>query len=142
MLLPAVMKTFSSLVGFALLAVACGGPLQYQVPSSPKAPGADAKIVADVAEDQGQTRLEMEVTNLAPPNRVNQNAKVFVAWYRKGPSAIWSRIGGLKYDEDDREATLTGSVPETAFDLSVSAEATEAPASPSADVVIAQRVQD
>ena len=138
------MKNFCSLFAcaFALVAVACGGPLKYQVPSSAKAPGADARIVADVAEDQGQTRLEIEVTNLAPPERVNQNAKVFIAWYRKGPSAIWSRIGGLKYDEGDREGSLAGSVPETAFDLTISAEADEAPASPSADVVLAQRVQD
>lgn len=136
------MKNFSCLFGFVLLAAACGGPLQYQVPSSAKAPGADAKIVADVANDQGQTSLQIEVTNLPPPERVNQNAKVFVAWYRKGPSTIWSRIGGLKYDEGDREGSLSGSVPETAFDLTVSAEASEAPASPSADVVIAQRVQD
>jgi hypothetical protein len=136
------MKNFYSLFGFALLAVACGGPLKYQVPSSAKAPGADAKVVADVAEDQGQTRVEIEVTNLAPPERVNPNAKVFVAWYRKGPSAIWSRIGGLKYDEGDREGSLAGSVPEIAFDLTISAEATEAPASPSADVVLSQRVQE
>lgn len=138
------MKNFKSSIwfAFALTIVGCGGPLKYQVPSSAKAPGADARIVADVASDQGQTSLEIEVTNLAPPGRVNPNAKAFVVWYRKGPAAIWSRIGGLKYDEGDREGSLKGTVPETAFDLTVSAEGSEAPASPSADIVFAQRVQE
>jgi hypothetical protein len=37
---------------------------------------------------------------------------------------------------------MSGSVPETAFDLSVTAEADESPASPSPDVIVSQRVED
>ena len=125
----------------AVLLAACGGPLKYQVASSPRAPGADAKIVADVSADQGQTQLEVEIKNLAPPGRVTQNAKDYVVWYRKNSSATWARVGGLKYDEGSREGTLTGSVPEIAFDLSVTAEESDGPASPSADVVVSQRVE-
>jgi hypothetical protein len=136
------MKSSYLSIFFVFFAVACGGPLKYQVPSTAKAPGADASIIADTSAEQGQTALQLEVTNLAPPPRVNPNAKTFVVWYRKGPSAVWSRIGGLKYDEDEREGALTGSVPEIAFDLTVSAEATEAPASPSSDIVFAQRVEE
>ncbi len=136
------MNNFSSSVCLVMLAVACGGPLKYQVPSTARAPGADAKIVADTASNQGQTQLDIDVSNLPPPDRVSPNAKAYVAWYRKGSDAIWSRIGGLQYDEGDREGTLKGSVPEIAFDLAISAEPSEAPASPSADVVVSQRVEE
>jgi hypothetical protein len=125
----------------ALFVAACGGPLKYQVPSSARAPGADAKIVADVAADQGQTRLEMDITNLPPPGRINEKATAYLAWYRKDSSATWSRVGGLKYDEGDREGKISGSVPELAFDLSVTAENNDSPASPSPDVIVSQRVE-
>jgi len=125
----------------AVFLAACGGPLKYQVASSPRAPGADAKIVADVAADQGQTHLEVEVVNLPPPGRVTPNAKTYVVWYRKNSTTTWARVGGLKYDDGSRQGTLEGSVPEVAFDLSITAEEGDGPASPSPDVVVSQRVE-
>jgi hypothetical protein len=123
-----------------LLIAACGGPLKYQVPSTARAPGADAKIVAAVSTDQGQTGLQIDVTNLPPPGRVSEAATSYIAWYRKDSSATWSRVGGLKYNDSDREGKLNGSVPEVAFDLTVTAEALETPVSPSPDVIISQRI--
>jgi hypothetical protein len=116
--------------------------LKYAVPSTARAPGADAKIVADVSAAQGQTKLDIDVTNLPPPGRVSEKATTYLAWYRKNSSATWSRVGGLKYDEGDREGKISGSVPEVAFDLTVTAEQTEGPASPSPDVIVAQRVEN
>ncbi len=97
--------------------------------------------MADVSTDQGQTRLDIDIRNLAPPGRIAEKATTYVAWYRKDASATWARIGGLKYDDGDREGKIGGSVPEAAFDLSVTAEETDSPASPSPDVVVSQRVQ-
>ena len=134
------MKFLLAIVLLPLLA-ACGGPLKYSVPSTARAPGADAKIVADVSADQAQTRLEMDVANLPPPERVAEKATTYIAWYRKDSKSTWSRVGGLKYDASDREGKLSGSVPETAFDLTLTAEASGEPASPSPDVVVAQRVE-
>jgi hypothetical protein len=131
---------FTAFLCLLPLLAACGGPLKYTVPSTARAPGADAKIVADVSSDQGQTRLEVDVVNLPPPERVSQKATNYTAWYRKDSSATWSRVGGLKYNEGDREGKIGGSVPEVAFDLTVTAEEGENPVSPSPDVVIAQRV--
>jgi hypothetical protein len=122
------------------LLAACGGPLKYSVASTARAPGADAKVVADISTDQGQTRLDVDVVNLPPPGRVSDKATNYTAWYRKNSDATWSRIGGLKYDNSGREGTITGSVPEIAFDFTVTAEENESPASPSPDVILAQRV--
>ena len=133
-------KSVLSPVLFGLLLLACGGPLKYQIASTPKAPGSDAKLVAAVHEDQHQTELEFEAKNLAPPDRVTEGATSYVAWSRKSSDAVWARMGGLQYDKDSREASLTGTVAETAFDFEVTAEKADGPASPSGDVVFTQRV--
>lgn len=124
----------------ALFLVACGGPLKYDVASTPKAPGADAHIVADVQAEQNKTDLEVTVEHLAPPDRVAPGSVAYVAWYRKDDKAVWGRIGGLAYDADGRKGTFTGSVPETAFDFAVTGEKNDAPASPSPEVVLTQRI--
>lgn len=119
---------------------ACGGPLRYEVPSTAKAPGADAKIVADVQEDQHQTQLEVAVENLPPPGRIAEGSSTYVAWYRKDSHAVWARIGAIDFDMDARSGSLKGSVPEAAFDLEITAEADLSPASPSAHVVFSQHI--
>jgi hypothetical protein len=118
------------------------GTLKYNVPSSSVAPGADAKVTAEVKKKQHQTMLEVTATNLIPPSRVQPDGVQYVAWYRHDPSGAWSRIGTLDYDEDARKAILAGSVPETAFDLQISVEPGIPPTSPSPKILFSQRVED
>ncbi len=127
------------LAGAVLFLAACGGPLKYTVPS-PKALGADAKIVADVKADQHQTLLEIKALNLAPADRVAAGTQHYVLWQRKDANSQWTRVGTLVYDDKDREGKFEGSVPETAFDLSITAEKDAGAAAPSAEVVFSQHV--
>ena len=122
------------------LLVACGGPLNYDLASTPKAPGADAKLKATIHEAQNQTELELEVKNLPPPHRIAEGGTDYVAWSRKNSDAVWTRVGAIKYEEGDRGGKMKGSVAETAFDFEVTAEKGAVAASPSADVVFQQRV--
>lgn len=128
--------------GLALLlaVAACGGPLKYQVASTEKAPGADAKIVADVKSEQGLTQVEIDAQHLPPPGRVTEGATTFVVWQRKDASGQWARLGGLEYDEAARTGKWMGSVPHTAFELVVSAEKQADVGSPSGDTVFKQSV--
>jgi hypothetical protein len=119
---------------------ACGGPLKYNVASSARAPGADAKVVADVKKDQNQTQLEINAKHLPPPDRVTQGATTYLVWERKDSAAAWQRLGALKYDGGDRDATWQGSVPETSFDLVITAEHDAVSVSPSGDTIFTQRV--
>lgn len=134
------MKSFVLTLALAFAVTACGGPLKYKALSSAKAPGADATIVADVKKDQGLTQLEIDVLNLAPPDRVSAGAASYVVWQRRSSDVAWSRLGAVRYDEGDRKGTWTGSVPEIAFDLAISAEKDVSVASPSGDTVFSQRV--
>ena len=119
---------------------ACGGPLEYKVASNPSAPGADAHIVADVRESEQQTQLNVEIVNLPPPDRVDQAATQYVAWYRKDSGQVWSRIAVLAYEADTREASLATAVPATNFELEITAEAGPDVGSPSPTVVFSQLV--
>lgn len=135
---PTKFTLFSSLI----LVAACGGPLKYTMPSTSIAPGADGHLVADVHEEQNQTKIELEVNNLAPPSRVSPDTKSYVVWYRGNADKPWSRVGALTYDEGDREGKFEGTVPAKEFDLEVSAETETDGASPSNAIVFSQRVAD
>lgn len=126
----------------ALLA-GCGGPLKYAPKGTPKAPELDAHLVADVDEKASITHLTILAEHLAPPGRLQDGGALYVAWARKNDGAQWQRVGALKYDEGDRKGELvSASVPLIAFDLVISIEKQAAPESPSADIVLQQRVQD
>ena len=129
-----------ALVALASSAVACGGPLTYQVQGTPMANGADAKVVAEVDETKHQTKIAVEAENLAPPERISEAGKVFVLWQRKGADAAWSRIGTLEYDGDKRKGKFEGTVPEAAFDFALSVEPEANVASPSGKTVFEKRV--
>jgi hypothetical protein len=134
------MKTCREWIIVLAACTACGGPLRYETASTEKAPGADAKIEADVSEQQGQTRLTVSIKNLPPPDRVAPKSQHYVAWYRPGPKAIWQRVAALAYEAETREATLVGSVPEKKFEFEITAEPQVDVASPSPNVVFVQGV--
>jgi len=118
------------------------GPLKYSLQSTPAAPGADAVLTAEIHPAQGRTQVNLTVSHLAPPDRVQPGATAFIAWYRKDNAGTWGRIGAIVYDLSSRDGKMEGaSVPETTFDLQVTAEKVLDPASPSTVVVFSQHVQ-
>jgi hypothetical protein len=128
------------LLALAGSAVGCGGPLRYTPRPTQRAPEADATIVAEVNQEQANTRLEIRVEHLAPPDRIQPGAVSYVAFTRRNPSAQWMRVGTLRYNPGRRVGELVTTAPDTAFELIVSAENNTAPASPSGAVIVQQRV--
>jgi len=130
------------LLCLAVLCVSCGGPLEYVTPSSGNVAGADAKIKANVNEKRKQTQLEVAVTNLPPPERVDASSQHYVAWYRRDATVVWTRVAALAYEPDSREGQLVGSVPEAKFEFEITAEPVADAASPSPQVVFVQAIGD
>jgi hypothetical protein len=109
--------------------------------TSAKAPGVETQITADVKGDQHATALLIEMKHLPPPASIDKASTVFVVWQRKGTDSQWTRIASLNYNESDREGKLeNSSVPETSFDLMITAEEKADGAAPSANVIVSQRV--
>lgn len=123
-----------------LTLMACGGPLKY-MPKSAKAPDADALVIADVKEADHNTRLTIKMEHLAPPSRINPAAKQYVVWQRKDSNSQWARVASLTYSEGDRTGKIVeATVPETAFELQITAEEKADAAVPSSSVVIEQAI--
>jgi hypothetical protein len=134
-----------SILTLALAAVGagCGGPLRYTLKGTPKAPEADATVVADVDDKTSIAHLTIKCEHLAPPDRLSPGATAYVVWARKNDSGPWTRVGALQYDDGTRKGELKeASVPLTAFDLVITLEKQPAPESPSPDIAISQRVQE
>lgn len=138
-----IMRSSAVALLLSALLAACGGPLRYAPKGTPKAPETDAHLIAEVDEKGSITHLTITAEHLAPPGRLQEGASTYVVWARKDDSVAWQRVGALDYDEGDRKGSLkAASVPFVTFDVIVSIEKQAAPASPSGDVVLQQRVQD
>ena len=96
----------TSLLAISLAGLTACGPLKYAVQATAKAPGADGTVIADVHADQGQTRVDLKLEHLPPPDRLEPGMTSFVAWYRRDDKAPWVRMGALKYDADARKGGL------------------------------------
>ena len=122
--------------------VGCSGALRYMVPGTERATGADAEVVAVLNPDQSTTKFDIRATHLPPPGRVAEGADTFVVWERRDNSQPFTRVGSLKYDPNTREGEMReATVPETAFQLVVTAESGPFPGSPSNNVVFEQVVE-
>jgi hypothetical protein len=141
--LASMMRFGWAAVAASALLIGCGGPLKYEVRGTPKAADADGKIVAHVDKAAAMTKLVVNLEHLAPPARLRDGAKTFVVWARRSDKDTWQRVGALKYDEGDRKGEIAeASVPLVEFDLVVSVEKAADAASPSAEVIVSQRVGD
>jgi hypothetical protein len=134
--------SFRKLLAPALLVVAACGPTRYQV-QSPKAPDADAVVLADIDEAAKLTRLTITVSHLAPPGRIASGASAYVVWARGDEDKPWARVGALDYDEEDRLGELeNASVGEIEFELTITAESKGDAEQPSSEVIFRQQVAD
>ncbi|WP_437486339.1 hypothetical protein WME75_03315 [Sorangium sp. So ce1014] len=115
----------------------CAGPSEQIVHGTQLAPGADARIAADIDSDAATTRLAVDVAHLAPPERIEAGSKHFVAWQRPNSETPWRRVGVLDYSPDSRNGKLAETtVPYAGFELLITAEVQSSPHSPSSAAVI------
>jgi predicted small lipoprotein YifL len=135
------MKLKSLVLASVFALAACGGPLKYMPRGTEKAPGADAKIVAEVHKDLNNVRLDVTITSLTPPERLKEGAHFYVAWQRKNADTKWSRVATMKFDPESRVASFKETtVPESMFEFMVTCEEKTDAESPSAIIVIEQKV--
>jgi hypothetical protein len=102
---------------------------KVEAPTNAPALGSDARIVAK-KNKTGTYAVALDITNLAPPSRLDAEATSFVVWFvAKELPAV--RAGALAYDEDDRRGMLEATSPNAAFTVLVTLEKDPNAASPS-----------
>ncbi|WP_049876433.1 hypothetical protein [Sorangium cellulosum] len=115
----------------------CGGPSEQTAEGTRLAPGADARITADVDADAVTTRLAVDVAHLAPPERIEAGSQQFVVWQRPSSASAWRRVGVLDYHAGNRRGRLTETtVPHANFELLITVEKQSNPPSPSSAAII------
>ena len=120
---------------------ACGAQ-QYQVRGNELAPAADALITAKINKRQNLTKLEIEATNLTPPDRLLPNGNAYVVWTKASAASTWSRAGSLALRDEGRTGFAELTVPESAFDLAITAETDVNVGAPSRKAVLEKHVAE
>lgn len=120
---------------------ACGGrqptPIVFE-PSS-IAPAAMGEVIARI-DPNGNTRLQIDVRHLAPPDRVAPGAAVYVAWAGELDRAAGPHnLGALRVDSDLR-GKLETVTPLRTFDLIITPEPAATVVAPSGPEVLKVRI--
>jgi hypothetical protein len=122
----------------AFLSTAAACATTVQAPTDAPALGSDAKIVAK-KNKTGTYAVSLDVSNLAPPSRLDAESTAFVVWLVSGNSPA-VRAGALAYDEDDRRGQLEASSPNAAFTVLITLERDPTPASPSGKGILSAAI--
>jgi hypothetical protein len=106
----------------ALLALALAGCASAPIPlvNSPIVPAASGEITTTEEGNNHNLRLEIEVKHLAPPEKVEPGATVYVVWVEVA-GATPQNVGSLRVD-DDLAGKLDTTTPFHRFNLAITAE--------------------
>ena len=118
---------------FTLTSCASQGPLMLVASQDIPAAAGTVKVTPT---DDGNSQIQLEVQHLALPEKVNPGATVYVVWV-SGPEfgAEQHNMGALVVD-DNLKGSLTTITPLKAFNLSVTAEPSQASTAPTGRMLL------
>ena len=105
----------------ALMLVGCASSSQVRLQGGAQAPAAEGAVKLSTGPN-ANTRLEISVHHLAPPERVTSGATVYVVWARPfQQGAAPQNLGALQVN-DQLDGVLDSVTPLRNFELMVTAE--------------------
>lgn len=123
------------LVLIGLTAASCAGSRDVMLTSSGDIPAATS-VVKMGTNDNGNTTFDLTVKHLAPPERVNPDASVFVVWTRGRESGARVQNMGALIVDDNLNGSYSGVTPLKEFELFVTAEPTLSNSSPTGKALL------
>ncbi|MFW5876288.1 MAG: hypothetical protein ACOCXM_06090 [Myxococcota bacterium] len=123
-------------LAFGLLLTACGGPSEYAIVGTARAPSADGTATVEQIEG-GNSLVTVQMEHLPPPDRLGEGLKMYMVWFEDSNQPA-VRAGGLGFDEDKREGSMMATTPLNKFVVKVTAEKSLNVSTPS-EVVVAKR---
>ena len=130
--------TFRAILGALCLSAlgACGDD-RYIVIGTPEAPSTSGYVEVD--DDDGGVAALVVLLHLHPPQRLGEELAHYVVWVSEGAGKP-RRAGVLKYDPDDRTGRLQTHSATMQFTVTVTAEKTAEPATPTGLLVAKREV--
>jgi hypothetical protein len=125
-----------TLAGLTL--VGCGGTQEFAVIGQHEAASADGTIRVEEAGG-GNNLVTLHLENLPPPERLAAGSTTYVVWF-VAANASPVKAANLEYDPDTRVGDAMATTPLSTFEVRVTAERSNAVASPSESVALTKRV--
>lgn len=114
----------------------CGGPKQYAIVGTPRAPGAEGTVsVKDI--EGGNSMVTVSMSHLPPPSRLGEDLSTYVVWIVP-PNGKPTKAGVLGYDKESREGSMRATTPAKRFTVKITAEKDRAVEGPG-KIVVAER---
>ena len=121
-----------AIVLLGTLSMSClfgGGSRNLHLTGSPDVPGAQGTAEVSTTDD-GNTKIDLVVQHLAPPEDINAGSTVYVVWVQGiAVGAEPQNLGALKVD-DKLNGSMTAVTNLRSFDLYVTAESSQATTTP------------
>lgn len=111
---------------------------QFQMTASSNVPAANGIVKIEKGKDNGNTRLNIKVTNLADPARLNPPANTYLVWIR--PSGGTPEKEGVIRVNKNLDGEFHAVTASKDCDVFITAEQTENAATPSPDEVLQAHV--
>ena len=129
----------SAALAFAALAACGGGGTKVALQPTTAVAAAVGQVRAE-RTDQGNTKLDVEVRHMAPPEKISPGSKVYVVWAQRDDKSAPQNIGALTVG-DSRKGKLRTLTPLDSFDVFVTPERTPTTAEPTNEPVMRSRVE-
>lgn len=117
-------------------AAGCGGPKQYAIVGTPRAPGAEGTVSVKNIEG-GNRMVSVSISHLPPPSRLGEDMSTYVVWVVP-PDGKPTKAGVLEYDKESRQGNVRATTPSKRFSVKITAEKDRAVGSPG-KIVVAER---
>ncbi|MBX3258219.1 MAG: hypothetical protein KIS78_20660 [Labilithrix sp.] len=124
---------------FAVALAACSGAQTTALTTTPKNPAAKGEVETRRTANQN-TEVNLEVEYMAPPEKIANDATVYVVWAKPLTEDLPPQNVGSFVVGKDRKASLKTLTPYERFDLIVTPEPTGAVASPTNEPVMKAKI--
>jgi len=121
--------TLISVLSASCSLMGSGASRELRMTGSPDVPGAEGTATVSTTDD-GNTKIDLVVKHLAPPENVNAGATVYVVWVTDSEyGAEPHNLGALKVDSD-LNGRITAVTNMRSFELFVTAEPSQSTTMP------------
>lgn len=129
------------LVALAGFVAACAsGQQNVRLSNSAEVPAARGTVSSKIAEN-GNTKFDIKVEHLAPPNKVEASASTYVVWLKPlETNEPAQNVGALRVDRQRLTGTFEGITSHRRFQLSITAESQTTARNPSGSKVLSAMV--
>lgn len=128
------------LVAVGAVIAGCAGPSQVRLTGNPDIPGAEGVVTTSTTDD-GNTKLDISVKHLAPPEKVEPGASVFMVWVRGLEGGAQAVSQGALVVNSDLKAGMETVTPLRSFELFITPESTQSVTAPTGKTLLSARIE-